>query len=103
MSRLILIQLVAAAIGGFVAWKKGRNWAVWALACFFVPLVVLVVAFLPPVLAAGSTKQCTNCGHIIPADDAVCKNCQVEFPIEMHKCPKCGKYISEKERCPDCG
>lgn len=102
VTRYLIIQLVAAAAGAFLAERKGRNWIFWGIVCFLVPLAFLVLLFLPRVLAPGVTKQCPECGRVISHGATVCEYCKRELPIEMVQCPGCGKYVPEGQRCPDC-
>jgi hypothetical protein len=101
-TRYIIIQLIAAAVGAYVAGKKGRNWAVWGILCFFFPFMLVIVVFLPSVLSQGVTKQCPECGRIISHDAVTCDYCKRALPIEMVQCPRCGKYLPEGQKCPDC-
>lgn len=101
-TRYIVINLIAAAVGAYVAGKKGRNWAVWGILCFIFPLTLVIVLFLPSVLSRGVTKQCPECGRIIPHNAMTCDFCKRELPIEMVQCPKCGKFVPEGQKCPDC-
>ncbi len=102
LTRYIIIQLIAAAVAAFVAERKGRNWIIWGIACFLFPFSLVILAFLPPVLAKGVTKPCPECGRIIRHGSTVCGYCKRELPIEMVQCPRCGKYVPEGQSCPDC-
>ncbi len=102
MTRFLVIQLIAAAAGAYLASRKGRNWIIWGIACFIVPLAFVVLLFLPRALAQGVTKQCPECGRVIPQDAARCEYCKRELPIEMVECPKCGKFVPMGHKCPEC-
>ena len=44
---------------------------------------------------------CPNCGF--PIQEMIQKLNKTKFsPTGMNVCPKCGKFYSSKERCPDC-
>jgi hypothetical protein len=106
-SRLLVFQLITAAVGSYVAVKKGRNWIIWGLICLLSPFPLSLVAIgilltLPRVLSQGLTKQCPECGRIIPQDAVTCNYCKRALPIEMVQCPKCGKFVPEGQECPDC-
>ncbi len=103
VTRYLIVQLIAAAAGAFVAERKGRNWIAWGVLCFLLPFAFLVLLFLPRALARGITKQCSECGRIIPYGATVCEYCKRELPIEMVKCAECGKYVPEGQKCPECG
>ncbi len=103
ISRVVIIQLIAAAAGAVIARRKGRNWLIWAILGFIFPLSILILLVLPPVLARGLTKQCPECGSVIPQGSTVCKRCRQELPIEMTRCPGCDKFVPEGSRCPECG
>jgi RNA polymerase subunit RPABC4/transcription elongation factor Spt4 len=100
--RILVLSLLAAALGAWVAVKKGRNWIVWGLLCFFFPLSFIVLLVMPRVLARGLTKRCPECGRVIPHDAVNCEYCKRELPIEMVQCPRCGKFVPEGQECPDC-
>jgi len=102
VSRYVIVQLIAAAVGAYLAGKKGRNWIIWGLLCFVFPLSLIILFFLPRVFATGVTKQCPECGRIIPHDALRCEFCRKDLPIEMVQCPKCGKFVPEGQSCPDC-
>lgn len=102
VTRYLIIQLVAAAAGAYVAERRGRNWIIWGIICFLVPLAFIVLLFLPRVLAEGATKQCPECGRVIRHDATICEYCKRELPIEMVQCPKCGKYMPRGLKCPEC-
>jgi len=73
-------------------------------------------------MAGGSTKSCSNCGSIIPLNNAFCPNCgaaqaqpaaqaQQQPQQQAQKtrakakfCPNCGEAISGQPKfCPNCG
>jgi RNA polymerase subunit RPABC4/transcription elongation factor Spt4 len=94
--------VIAAVIGGYVAYRKGRNMFLWGLACGIMPLAVIVVLILPPVLKKGQTKRCPHCSRIIPASDTVCRYCKKELPIELVQCKECGSFVPEQDYCAQC-
>lgn len=102
MYRFFVLQLIAGLLAGTIAYRKGRNYIVWAVLCFFFPPLVIMLLLLPPVLSGGRTKQCAYCARIIHESDAVCKYCSREQPINLIQCKQCGSYVPEKQSCEQC-
>jgi RNA polymerase subunit RPABC4/transcription elongation factor Spt4 len=102
MYRIMLLRVIAGVVGGYIAYRKGRNMLLWGVACAVVPLVVIVVLLLPSVVTKGQTKRCPNCSRIIPAGDAVCRYCKKELPIELVKCSECGSFVPQRDYCSSC-
>ena len=63
---------VAAAI---IARQKGRSEVRWFLVGFFLHIIGLVVAFLPPAIRPGVTRKCPNCAEIVKAEATRCRYC----------------------------
>jgi len=103
VGRVLLINLVAGFLGGTLAWQKGRNIVVWFAVCFLLPLAVVVVGFLPSVVAPGRTKPCPRCGNVIAADALHCIQCGHDLPIEMRQCRQCGRVVRDGDFCSECG
>jgi len=101
VGRLVVLQLIAGAIGGFIAAKKGRNILFWALVCFLFPLLTIIISFLPT-LKAAAQRQCPGCSHPLDKNDLACRNCGWKRPIELVQCRKCGSFVPEHEDCPNC-
>jgi hypothetical protein len=101
MNRL-LIFVIAGLAGALIADKKGRDKLTWGLVCFFLPPVVFLLFFLPPVLAEGKTKRCPYCAHVISLKDTACKFCKKELPIDMVQCAACGSFVPDKQYCMQC-
>jgi len=101
VGRLVVLQLIAGAIGGFIAAKKGRNILFWTLACFLFPLLTIAISFLPT-LKAAAQRLCPSCSRPIDKDDLACGNCGWKIPIELVQCRKCGSFVPEHEHCPNC-
>lgn len=102
MSRLLVISLVAGAVGAIVADRKGRSWPFWFLICALFPLMVLVALIMPPVVSRGTTKKCPYCAEIIKHEATACKYCGRDLPIEMVQCPACGKFVPDRDYCSEC-
>ena len=102
MGRLVVLQLIAGAIGGLLAAKKGRNILFWALACFLLPLLTVILVFLPPLRAGGRATLCPGCARPIAHNDRDCKYCGRVQTINLVQCRKCGSFVPENEDCPVC-
>jgi hypothetical protein len=102
VSRLIIINLIAGIIGAVVAERKGRNWPLWLVLCILFPFMLVVILFLPPVLARGVAKRCPHCAEIVRHEATVCKHCGKDLPLEMVQCPSCGKFVPDADYCMEC-
>jgi len=83
--RYVLLFIIAGIVGSIIAIRKGRSPVWWFILCAIVPLLIIVLAVLPPLVSKGYTKQCPYCAEIIKEDAIVCKHCGREQPIEMVK------------------
>jgi len=81
--RYVLLVIIAGIVGGIIARRKGRSPIWWSILCAIVPLLIIVIALLPPLVSEGYTKKCPYCAEIIKEDAMFCKHCGREQPIEM--------------------
>jgi len=102
VGRLVVLQIIAGAIGGLIAAKKGRNILFWILACFLFPLLTVIISFLPSLKDKAPEKQCPGCSHPVGPREDACRNCGWKRPIELVQCRTCGNFVPEHENCPAC-
>lgn len=88
MVRYVLLFIIAGIAGGIIATRKGRSPMLWFFLCAIVPLLIVVIAVLPPLVSKGYTKKCPYCAEVIKEGAIVCKHCNREQPIEMVKIEK---------------
>ena len=83
--RYVILLIIAGIVGGIIARRKGRSPIWWFILCALFPLLIIVIALLPPLVSKGYTKKCPYCAEIIKEDANFCKHCGREQPIEMVK------------------
>ena len=82
-----LIDIVIAALAGFIASAKGYSWGIWFLFGLILSPIVLIIALL----IAGDKKPSTD-------------EKKTESELPKWKCSKCGRLnASESRFCPNCG
>jgi uncharacterized Zn-finger protein len=102
--------IVPGIFGAFIASKKGRDWLRWFLICTFLPIVVILVIFLPPVESKGKFKKCPYCQELVQWGAVICKHCRSELEAEVSTvkadikiCPHCGtKNRAHDFKCWSC-
>jgi hypothetical protein len=81
--RYVILLIIAGIVGSIIASRKGRSPVWWFILCALFPLLIIVIALLPPMVSKGYTKKCLYCAEIIKEDANFCKHCGKEQPIEM--------------------
>jgi hypothetical protein len=78
---ILVIFAIQGAIGGWLAYNRGRTVAGWCVLCALFPIFLLVIYFHKPLKEVpGKFKRCHSCREFIKWRDAVCKYCQAEQP-----------------------
>ena len=99
---MFLLTLVAGVAGALIADKKGRNWIFWGAVCAIFPFMVILVLLLSNKQRLGMMVKCPFCGGPTAQGSAFCGRCGREMPIELVRCPNCGKYVPMKDYCAEC-
>lgn len=109
---LLLIGVVAGAIGYRVANGKGRDGLVWGVLCFFIPILVLLVLIVGPGSGVpAGYRRCPHCAEPIHKAANVCRHCRGDVtPAQQstghatRPCPHCGADMDNGARvCVSCG
>lgn len=75
MYRYLIIAVAAGITGGIIARTKGYNQLVWSLMCLVIPLLVVVILFMPARVLEGKIMKCPDCGTISREGETHCNNC----------------------------
>lgn len=103
MQRYLIIQIIAALAGAYMAGRKLRSISAWAIACFLFPPVLLILSALPRVITSADISRCPKCNSAVLRGSQSCPRCGDAMPIDMVECGACGKFVPEGGRCPECG
>lgn len=96
------IRFLGAALGIWMAHKKGRNVVIWGALCFFFPIMTIPLALMPRVIRRDEITRCGKCQSPVLKGSGKCPNCGMDIPIDLIECGSCGKFIPEGEKCPEC-
>ncbi len=102
MAGMYIIRAVAGIAGGLIAAGKGRSFLVWSLLCFVLPLLIIVILFLPSIKISPAERRCPACRHPLGRHEDSCSQCGRQKPIELVRCKACGSFLSEHETCTTC-
>jgi hypothetical protein len=73
---LVLIMSVPAAVGGWLAYGRGRNILLWGILCALFPAFVLMIWFQKPCKEVrGYFRRCGECGEWIKWHEEPCRYC----------------------------
>lgn len=77
----LLVILVPAAVGGWLAANRGRNIVGWCILCAIFPIFLMVIYFHKPLREVeGKFKRCPSCHEFIKWREEICKYCNAEQP-----------------------
>jgi len=61
--RYVILLTIAGIVGSIIAIRKGHSPIWWFILCALFPLLIIVVALLPPMVSKGHTKKCPYCAE----------------------------------------
>lgn len=80
---LILLFVVPAIAGGWLAYGRGRNPLLWGTLCCFFPFFLMAIWFQKPLKEVpGHFRRCQGCGDFIR--------------WQLSGCPYCGRTVTEQ-------
>ncbi|HJV36681.1 hypothetical protein [Geomonas sp.] len=78
-----LFFILPGAVGGWVAWTKGRNPLLWFLLNTCFPPTVMITIFQGPVRPVkGHYRQCPQCREYSKWRETTCRFCKTELTTE---------------------
>ncbi len=73
---LIMVPVVFAAVGGYLAHGRGRNVLFWGAASAIFPICIMIVWFEKPLKEVeGKFRKCRGCGEWLKWRENPCKYC----------------------------
>ncbi len=115
----LLVWVLCGIAGAMIASQKGRSAGGWAVLCFLLGPLGVILALVASrdeagleaqALESGDSRKCPQCAEIIKSEATKCRYCGSELeplpePQEGGPCFVCGFIIRDHKVpiCPNCG
>ena len=114
----LIVWVVCGIAGAMIASRKGRSVEGWAVLCFLLGPLGVVLALVASrdeagletqALESGDSRKCPQCAEVIKAEATKCRYCGSELtpqpkPQIAGSCFLCGFELRQRVAvCPKCG